>query len=131
MKKLTISIVSALFLAGLFLSPILAAAQTTTQDNQLLKRLTNVAKEGGFQTEGEQATTPFIIGTVIGAFLGFLGITFIVIMIMAGFEYMRARGNEEEIHKAVASIREAIIGLVVAMSAYAVWNFIFRNIILK
>ncbi|MFA5184546.1 MAG: hypothetical protein WC456_03395 [Patescibacteria group bacterium] len=131
MKKIITAAIASLFLCGLLSAPVNVAAQTDAPENKLLNRLTNVAKEGGFQTDANVASTPIIIGTIIGAFLGFLGITFIVIMIIAGFGYMRARGNEEEIKKAVASIREAIIGLVISMSAYAVWNFIFRNLIIK
>lgn len=126
MKKIIKFIISSLFLISFFIIPAIASAQ-----GQLLDKLQNVAKNGGYQTDMTKASTPIIIGTIIGAFLGFLGITFIVIMIIAGFEWMRAQGNEEEITKAKASIKEAVIGLVVALSAYSIWNFIFKNVIVK
>lgn len=137
MKKIIKLTISTIFLFGLFALPFsisiqpASAADTATNKPALLNRLTNIAGQGGFQTNETEASTPIIIGTIIGAFLGFLGVTFIVILIIAGFEYMRARGNDEEIHKAISSIREAIIGLVIAMASYAIWNFIFRNIIVK
>jgi len=145
MKKIIKLTISTIFLFGLFALPFLtsvqpasasattqpASASATTTKPALLNRLTNIAGQGGFQTDETKASTPIIIGTIIGAFLGFLGVTFIVILIIAGFEYMRARGNDEQIHKAISSIREAIIGLVIAMASYAIWNFIFRNIIAK
>lgn len=136
MKKIIKSTVCSLFLLSLLIVPLVISAQTaaaapTEPTPALINRLTNVAGQGGFQTDETKASTAIIIGTIIGAFLGFLGITFIVILIIAGFEYMRARGNDEEIHKAISSIREAIIGLVIAMSSYAIWNFIFKNIIVK
>lgn len=137
MKKTIKPILHFLFLFCLFIMPIIVSAQAAqsaqkpTPSNQLLNRLSNVASQGGFQTDQSIASTPIIIGTIIGAFLGFLGVTFIVILIIAGFGYMRARGNDEEIKKAIASIREAIIGLIIAMSSYAIWDFIFKNIILK
>lgn len=132
MKKIIKSITGLFLLFAFFIIPSIIPAQaaTTNSPNGLLNRLTNVASQGGFQTN-ESASTPVIIGTIIGAFLGFLGITFIIILIIAGFGWMRARGNEEEIRKAIDSIREAVIGLVIAMASYAIWNFIFKNIILK
>jgi len=129
MKKIIKFILNSLFLMSFFIIPAIVSAQG--QPPQLLEKLTNVAKMGGYQTDPTKASTPIIIGTIIGAFLGFLGITFIVIMIIAGFGWMRAQGNEEEIKKAKASIKEALIGLVVALSAYSIWNFIFNNIIAK
>lgn len=136
MKKIIKLTISTIFLLGLFVLPSIisiqsASAAATETKPALLNRLTNIAGQGGFQTDETKASTPIIIGTIIGAFLGFLGVTFIVILIIAGFEYMRARGNDEEIHKAISSIREAIIGLVIAMASYAIWNFIFKNIIAK
>lgn len=134
MKKIIQSTICSLLLAGFLAAPAMALAQTPTstpQPNKLLDRLTNVASQGGYQTDETKASTAIIIGTIIGAFLGFLGVTFIVLMIIAGFAWMRARGNEEEIGKARDTIREALIGLVIAMSSYAIWNFIFRNIIVK
>lgn len=130
MKKIIKFIVYSFFLINFFIIPATVSAQEQPP-NQLVNRLTNVAKLGGYQTDQTKASSPIIIGTIIGAFLGFMGIAFIVIMIIAGFAWMRAQGNEEEIKKAKASIREALIGLVVAMSAYSIWNFIFKNIIAK
>lgn len=132
MKKIIKYFAALIFLLSILAIPAITPAQaTTTASNKLLQRLTNVASQGGYQTNEAKASTPIIIGTIIGAFLGFLGVTFIIILIIAGFGYMRARGNEEEIRKAIDSIREAIIGLVIAMSSYAIWNFIFKNIIAK
>lgn len=136
MKKIIQSLLYSLFLFSSLIIPAVVSAQSAQSQsaapsNDLLIRLTNVAKEGGYQTDQAKASTPIIIGTIIGAFLGFLGVTFIVILIIAGFGYMRARGNDEEVSKAIASIREAIIGLIIAMSSYAIWSFIFKNIITK
>jgi len=136
MNKIIKSVVCSLFLLSLLIIPLVISIQTAAAAPEaakpaLLNRLTNVAGQGGFETDETKASTAIIIGTIIGAFLGFLGVTFIVILIIAGFEYMRARGNDEEIHKAISSIREAIIGCGIAMAAYAIWNFIFKNIIAK
>jgi len=131
MKKIIKFIVTSFFLISLFIAPIIASAQSATSSNKLLDRLTRVAGSGGYQTDPSKASTPIIIGTVIGAFLGFLGITFIVIMLIAGNKWMTAKGNDEQITKAKDSIREAVIGLVVSLAAYSIWNFVFNNIIVQ
>jgi len=45
-------------------------------------------------------------------------------MIYAGFKWMTAAGDPEDVKKAKATIRMAIIGLVITGSAYALWKFI-------
>ena len=50
-------------------------------------------------------------------------------MILAGFNWMTANGNEEEVKKAKATIKQSLIGLVVAISGYTIWNFVFTKII--
>ena len=131
------SIICTIFLGLSLLLPSLALAQTPStatptgaQPNQLLQRLQNVAGMGGYQTDANIASTPKIIGTVVGAFLGFLGITFLILMIIAGYGWMTANGNEEDVKKAKNTIKQSIIGLIVAVSAWSLWSFIFQRFIL-
>lgn len=103
-------------------------AQTPTpepSETSLLGRLKNV----GGPAYNTDMTTPEIAGTVIGAFLGFLGIVFIVLTVMAGFSWMTAGGNEEKVKKAVAVLKNALIGMVLSLSAWSLWTFVFRNLI--
>jgi cytochrome bd-type quinol oxidase subunit 2 len=62
-------------------------------------------------------------GILIKAFLGFLGVIFLLLMIYAGYTWMMARGNEAEVDKAKKMIESAIIGLVVVLAAYAITLF--------
>lgn len=130
MKTNTKSIICSVFLGLFLLLPGLALAQSSSSSSMLLQRLQNVAGQGGFQTDPNIASTPKIIGTVIGAFLGFLGITFLILMIIAGYNWMTASGNEEQVTKAKSTIKQAIIGLIVAISAWSLWSFIFQRFIL-
>lgn len=133
MNKIIKSIACSLILTGLFVLPALVLAETdpcATQPNQsktLLQRLDCVAKEGGYQTTG--VSSAGIIGLVLGAFLGFLGLTFIILIVIAGYSWMTAQGNEEKIKKSAATIKGALIGLVVCLSAWSLWNFVFKKLI--
>jgi len=133
MLKIVKSAYLSLLLAGLLALPAIAAAQTapTSPSNSMLQRLQTVGGNGGYQTDQTIASTPIIIGVIIGAFFGFLGITFIVLMVIAGYNWMTARGNDEMIQKSKDSIRSAIIGLIVSLAGWTMWNFIFANVIAK
>lgn len=59
--------------------------------------------------------------------LGFLGIIFLTLTIVAGFKWMTAAGNEDQIKSATATLKAAIIGLIIVLSAYAITFFIFNS----
>ena len=92
-------------------------------------RLKEIAANGGFQTDPTIASSPRVIGLIIAAFIAFAGLTFLVLMIIAGYGWMTASGNEEKIKKATSTIRTCIIGLIVSLSGYILWNFIFNTLI--
>ncbi len=131
MLKLKKSLIIAILAVCLAL-PLLASAQNaaTNGDAPLIKRLQNVADKGGYVTDSTIASTPIIIGTIVGAFINFTGIVFIILMVIAGYSWMTASGNEEKTKKAMATIKTAIIGLVVSLSAWVIWNFVFEKLIL-
>jgi hypothetical protein len=69
-----------------------------------------------------------IIGRLISAALGLVGIIFFVLMVYAGFLWMTARGNEKTTAKAKEAIVSAVIGLVIVAGAYAITNLIFKGV---
>lgn len=61
-----------------------------------------------------------VVGVIIQAALGFVGVIFMLLMIYAGYLWMTARGNEEDVAKAKKIITASIIGLIIVVSAYAI-----------
>jgi hypothetical protein len=89
------------------------------------KQTTGIDKVGkkAFGNETPQDVR-LIIVRAIRVFLGFLGIVFVVLMVMAGFKYMTSQGNEDKIEEAVAQIKNAIIGLVIIMISWSITSFV-------
>lgn len=73
-----------------------------------------------------QASVGSIVATIIQAGLGLLAAIFLILMILAGFRWMTAGGNEAQVKKAQETITTAIIGLVIVLAAYAITYFIFK-----
>ena len=69
-----------------------------------------------------------IIGKVIRVLLSFVGVILVMIIIYAGFLWMTAGGNEEQVKKAKAWLTNAVVGLVIALSAYAISAFVVGNL---
>ncbi|MFC1787620.1 Mbov_0395 family pilin-like conjugal transfer protein [Patescibacteria group bacterium] len=85
-----------------------------------------LAGTGGIQTETE---LPILIGRLINAFLGVLGIIFVILVIYAGYLYMTASGDDEKVKKAKKLLGQAVIGLVIIVAAYAIATYVIDVII--
>ncbi|MDD4332973.1 MAG: hypothetical protein PHT51_02570 [Patescibacteria group bacterium] len=82
---------------------------------------------------GEQiglgSTDPrLIVANVIRVALGFLGIIAVGIIIYAGWMYMTAAGNAEQIEKAKKTLKAALIGLIIILMSFAIASFVISRI---
>jgi uncharacterized membrane protein len=69
-----------------------------------------------------------IVATGIEIVLSVLGLIFVVLVIVSGFEWMTASGSEDRISKAKKRLTSAIIGLVIVIAAYSITWFIFTKL---
>lgn len=98
---------------ALFLPVFVFAADTN---------LSSVGTGGGF-ADTDLMT---IIGRIINAFLSILGIICLVLFIYAGAIWMTAGGDDKKVEKARKILTNAVIGLVITLSAYAISTFILN-----
>lgn len=68
----------------------------------------------------------YTIANIINIALSLLGIIFLVLLIYAGFLWMTAAGNEDNVEKARKLIFAAIIGLAIILSAFAISKFVTK-----
>jgi hypothetical protein len=61
-----------------------------------------------------------IIASVIEIILSFLGMIFVVLILISGVNWMTAHGNEEKVSKAKETILNLIIGLILVLAAFAI-----------
>lgn len=107
--------------AGLTLLPSRVAAQGFPLFGN--NSLVNETCEGaGFNCQARDVTFfAQALGSIVFALLSFTGLIFTALILFGGYRWMLARGNEQEIDKAKATIRGAIIGLTVTLASYSVW----------
>lgn len=107
----------------------LAPYQAMAAENPF-KTAQNLATNTG-QAAGIQSDRPLadIVGSLINVFLGFLGIVFLILLIYAGFLWMTAQGDKDKVSKAQDTIRQAIIGLIVVIAAFAISNFVLGSLV--
>lgn len=68
------------------------------------------------------------VGYAIAIATSFFGILFLLIIIYAGFLWMTASGNEEQIGKAKAWLKNGIIGLVIIFAAYTISSLVLYGL---
>ena len=69
------------------------------------------------------------IASIIRTAMGLLGIVAVVIILIGGFKWMTAGGNEDQVGEAKKWIFSGVIGLAIILSAYALANFIVTQLV--
>lgn len=124
MKKLFLT--SSLSLFALFVAlPALAQDLGTGQGSILQK----AGGEAGFSADTTETTFAEILGTVVQTALSFVGIIFLSLMVYAGYLWMTARGEQDQIEKAKKVITASIIGLIITVGAYSITAFVILRIL--
>ena len=62
--------------------------------------------------------------SVVKYLMTFLGIIAVVVILLGGFKWMTAAGNEDKVAEAKKLIIAGIIGLIIVLCAYAIVNFV-------
>lgn len=81
-----------------------------------------------YQTDPQEADLISMIGKIIAVFLSLLGVLFMGLALYGGYLWMLARGNEEQVNKSKTLLRDAVIGLVIIVGAYAITYFVMATI---
>jgi len=67
-----------------------------------------------------------LIGTIINILLYIIGILCVVFIIWGGISYTMSRGDSKKVESAKNTILYAVVGLVIALIAYALVNWVFN-----
>jgi hypothetical protein len=117
MKKLFV--ITAMFLIIL---PALLVAVTAdaASFNAGLEYATNI----GLSNRDPRA----IAADVINILLGFLGIIAVIIILIGGFKWMTAGGNEDKVAEAKKLISAGVIGLVIIFASWGIATFVISSL---
>lgn len=104
-----------------------ATAQPVLADDSLFNKQTGVNEIGGV-FGNNKTDIRIIVANIIIVVLGFLAAIFLALIVYSGFRYMTAAGNEEQTKKAIAQIRDAVIGLLIVLASWAIAAFVLRTL---
>lgn len=129
MKKLILSIcavvATVLGLGGVAaLSPVAAEpAYAVTVNSKPSDYVSGV--NGGTAASGNLMD---LIKKIINVVLGVVGIIAVVMMIIGGISFITSQGDAGKVTKARNTILYGVVGLIVALLAFAIVNFVLTNI---
>ena len=121
MKKIYKHLIS-LAVVALLLTPVFAL-QVSAQADFGLNEVGN-----GLDNSLSDRDPREIVGSIINVALGFLGVIAVAIILMGGFKWMTAGGNEDKVSEAKKLLGAGVIGLAIVLAAWAVSTFIINSI---
>ncbi len=126
-RRIITSLIGLSMLFSALLIPVASSASVindsllgdTTETTTLLKKFGPLA-----DIKGPGA----IVFNVISVFLGLLGVVAVLLMIYGGFLWLTAGGEENKAKTGTTLLFQAVVGLLIILSAYAVTYFVLVQI---
>lgn len=115
-----------LFSLTVFLLPNINIALAASGPDQLLYGGTEIKTETQSVLGLGSKDPRIIIASVIRVLLGFLGILAVGLIMYGGWLYMTSEGDEKKIETAKNIIKDAVIGLIIILSSFALASFILK-----
>lgn len=113
-----------------FLFVVFAPAQAQLKDAGVFTRLSQEYFGGVYNTGNVdlEQTLPRAVGSIISAILGFVGVILLVIMVYAGFLWLTAGGNDDQVGHAKQLIKNGVIGMAITLSAFVITQFVVNAV---
>jgi hypothetical protein len=132
MKKQLKQLATSMMIWAIFYGTVSAQStgNTTTKSKSLTggKAFKEFAGKSGYSTQ--VASDPIVFaGTIVNYILGLLGVIFAIYIIYAGIIWMTAGGEVSRVDRAKNILRNGVIGIIIALGAYAISNFVVNAII--
>jgi hypothetical protein len=126
MNKIKLAALSfAVLIGAVSLAPAYVSATTTTDTIQI-----GVNDAGGTpetDKNGKPVTLATRVKDIVNIFLFVIGAIAVVMIVVGGLRYTISHGDSSQIKAAKDTILYAVVGLVVAILAYAIVNFVITS----
>ena len=127
-KRLRPALISLLLLVMLLPGTASAAKSIGDQVSGGFNTMVKWTIGGGTDVAISQTTFNSALLYIINFLLSFIGLLFFLLMLYAGYLWMTARGNDEQVQKAKKMIREAVTALIIILLARIITEFILTAI---
>ncbi len=120
-KAKVLAAVMCLAMAFTAVSPVSLPVYADAKDE--VKKGTDMTNSGG----SAKQDLPDVITTIINVMLFIAGALAVIMIIYGGIRYITAHGDEKQVKVAKDTIVYSVVGLIIAIIAYALVTFIFNR----
>lgn len=124
MNKLKLLILAAVTTLGLGLAVVPAADAACSSAKDCITSGVDSAGSSGAPSDVDG-----LIKTVVNILLFLLGAVSVIMIIIGGFKYVTSQGDSSSLTSAKNTILYAVVGLVVAIAAFAIVNFVLQQFV--
>lgn len=131
MKKIKTGVVTLLILMGLIAVPAItytSAYASVNPQSEACSGTGGTLSSGTCAGNSSQDNLAKLIKTAVNVLLYVLGAIAVLVIIIGGIRYVTSAGDASRVKLAKDTILYAVIGLVIAILAYAIVNFVVTNI---
>lgn len=115
-----------LFMLGMVVAPQAALAQANVTEGDIFGTKEIDDADNGIALGKASIQTTVV--RLINVALSLLGIIAVVIVLIGGFKWMTAGGNEDKVAEARKLIFAGIVGMAIILSAWAIARFVLSNL---
>lgn len=128
MKPKLSKIIAAIFIGILSLGIISPTYATSICDNDNVSDEV-LAANGCPNANADVAELPDVVVNILNGIIAVSGLVAVIFVIVGGVQYMTSAGDAGKLKKAKDTIIYAVIGLIICVLAFAIVNFVIKNII--
>lgn len=131
MKKVVLNVIAAVLMTvGLggvaMMSPAYAKVMCTDGNMvESLKECPEWENDEGISSNSNLMST---LTTIINVVIGVVGFIAVAMIVMGGISYATSQGDAAKTKKAMNTVLYGVVGLVVALLAFAIVNFVLGNV---
>jgi hypothetical protein len=130
MKKISFAAAGLLIILGTLFVTSFASAEPCVEGPISTKQTETVCNPSTtfFIDLGSHESNTFggLLAYVIQGLIGLVGLTSVAFIIIGGFQYVTARGNEEQAESGKKTLTNAIIGLIIVVLSYEIVVVVVR-----
>lgn len=103
--------------------PLISPAKA---DSTLIKQQTLLQESTVNNYGNSPKDVKVIVLQILKTLLAFIAIIMVVLLIMAGFQYMTSAGNEAKLKEAMGRIQALVVGLVIILASWGITNYLIK-----
>lgn len=69
------------------------------------------------------------VASLIQIIMGFLGTVAVCLILLGGFKWMMAMGNDDKVNEAKQTLASGFVGLLIVLSAYGITHFVIEQLV--